>query len=81
MVGLNGADTKADFSTAASPHFHFRPSLASVAAAVLATRTCVGYTRQTLIAPVAQMDRATGFEPVGRGFDSLRAHQFLIVRP
>src|SRR5439155_26737655 len=21
------------------------------------------------------MDRATGFEPVGRGFDSLRAHQ------
>src|SRR5204862_7286859 len=26
-------------------------------------------------APVAQMDRATGFEPVGRGFDSLRARQ------
>jgi hypothetical protein len=26
-------------------------------------------------APVAQMDRAAGFEPVGRGFDSLRAHQ------
>jgi hypothetical protein len=25
-------------------------------------------------APVAQLDRATGFEPVGRGFDSLRAH-------
>src|SRR5690242_7052855 len=30
-------------------------------------------------APVAQLDRATGFEPVGRGFDSLRARQF--VRP
>jgi hypothetical protein len=28
-----------------------------------------------VMAPVAQMDRATGFEPVGRGFDSLRAHQ------
>src|SRR5204862_4952227 len=26
-------------------------------------------------APVAQLDRATGFEPVGRGFDSLRARQ------
>ena len=25
-------------------------------------------------APVAQLDRATGFEPVGRGFESLRAH-------
>ncbi len=28
-------------------------------------------------APVAQLDRATGFEPVGRGFDSLRAHHFI----
>ncbi len=27
-----------------------------------------------LRAPVAQLDRATGFEPVGRGFESLRAH-------
>ena len=26
-------------------------------------------------APLAQLDRATGFEPVGRGFESLRAHQ------
>jgi hypothetical protein len=26
-------------------------------------------------APVAQLDRATGFEPVGRGFNSLRARQ------
>ena len=26
-------------------------------------------------APVAQLDRAPGFEPVGRGFKSLRAHQ------
>ena len=25
-------------------------------------------------APVAQMDRATGYEPVGRAFESLRAH-------
>lgn len=27
-------------------------------------------------APVAQLDRVTGFEPVGRGFESLRARQF-----
>ena len=26
-------------------------------------------------APVAQLDRAAGFEPVGRGFDSLQARQ------
>ena len=29
-------------------------------------------------APVAQLDRATGFEPVGRGFDSLRARHFFL---
>ncbi len=29
----------------------------------------------SLRAPVAQLDRAPGFEPVGRGFKSLRAHQ------
>jgi hypothetical protein len=27
----------------------------------------------TLRAPVAQLDRAIGFEPIGRGFESLRA--------
>ena len=26
------------------------------------------------IAPVAQLDRVLGFEPSGRGFESLRAH-------
>ena len=30
-------------------------------------------------APVAQLDRAPGFEPVGRGFKSLRAHQPSLV--
>ena len=30
---------------------------------------------KTRCAPVAQMDRAAGFEPVGRGFKSLRARQ------
>ena len=29
----------------------------------------------SLRAPVAQLDRATGFEPVGRRFESCRAHQ------
>ena len=29
-------------------------------------------------APVAQLDRAPGFEPVGRGFESLRARHFFI---
>ena len=33
-----------------------------------------------LNAPVAQLDRAAGFEPVGRGFKSLRARQHLMVR-
>jgi hypothetical protein len=31
-------------------------------------------------APVAQLDRAPGFEPVGRGFKSLRAHQVCSAR-
>ena len=26
-------------------------------------------------APVAQLDRVTGYEPVGRGFESLPAYQ------
>ena len=30
-----------------------------------------------LCAPVAQLDRAAGFEPVGREFESLRAHHFV----
>src|SRR5437763_5724901 len=30
--------------------------------------------RTNLSAPVAQLDRATGYEPVGRVFESLRAH-------
>ena len=29
------------------------------------------------VAPVAQLDRASGFEPEGREFESLRARQFL----
>ena len=28
-----------------------------------------------LPAPVAQLDRVGGFEPLGRGFESLRVHQ------
>ena len=31
--------------------------------------------RSSEAAPVAQLDRAAGFEPVGREFESLRAHQ------
>ena len=31
--------------------------------------------RKRRCAPVAQLDRAPGFEPVGRGFKSLRARQ------
>ena len=30
-------------------------------------------------APVAQLDRVTGYEPVGRGFESLPAHHVPIV--
>lgn len=32
-------------------------------------------------APVAQLDRVTGFEPVGREFESLRAHQLPSKNP
>ena len=31
-------------------------------------------------ASVAQLDRVTGYEPVGRGFEPLRAHQRNIAR-
>ena len=30
-----------------------------------------------LPAPVAQLDRVGGFEPLGRGFESLRVHQII----
>ena len=32
-----------------------------------------------LNAPVAQLDRETGYEPVGRGFESLLAHQSFLI--
>ena len=32
-------------------------------------------------APVAQLDRASGYEPEGREFESPRAHHFYPVRP
>src|SRR5215470_11772926 len=35
----------------------------------------------TQCAPVAQLDRATGYEPVGRVFESLRAHHSSISAP
>jgi hypothetical protein len=31
---------------------------------------------QTTSAPLAQLDRASGYEPGGRRFESCRAHQF-----
>jgi hypothetical protein len=31
-------------------------------------------------APVAQLDRAPGYEPGGREFESLRAHQFTLSK-
>jgi hypothetical protein len=34
----------------------------------------VGKLSFVFCAPVAQLDRATGYEPVGRAFESLRAH-------
>src|ERR1700684_726407 len=32
-------------------------------------------------APVAQLDRAFGYEPKGRKFDSCRAHHFFLLPP
>ena len=40
---------------------------------------CWFVTHSTGRAPVAQLDRAPGFEPVGRGFKSLRAHHRSVV--
>ncbi len=36
----------------------------------------VGLRKSLFTAPVAQLDRAFGFEPKGREFESLRAHHF-----
>jgi hypothetical protein len=33
--------------------------------------------RLIVFAPVAQLDRAPGYEPGGRGFESLRAHHLI----
>ena len=45
----------------------------------LAISNCVCYYTEALMkalyAPVAQLDRVTGYEPVGRGFESLPAYQ------
>ena len=35
--------------------------------------------RRTNNAPVAQLDRVPGYEPGGREFESLRAHQILEI--
>jgi hypothetical protein len=37
----------------------------------------VGYT--VFVAPVAQLDRASGYEPEGRVFESLRAHHLNVL--
>ncbi len=41
----------------------------------LDVHTCFAYV-DSCRALVAQLDRATGYEPVGREFESLRAHHF-----
>ena len=35
---------------------------------------------KALYAPVAQLDRVTGYEPVGRGFESLWARQVFLLK-
>src|SRR5690625_6187914 len=45
---------------------------------VTGVQTCalpISRRRSTLQAPVAQLDRVPGYEPGGRGFESLRARQ------
>ena len=39
----------------------------------------LGY-NATNTAPVAQLDRVGGFEPLGRGFESLRVHHFKALK-
>ena len=38
-------------------------------------------TISAIYAPVAQLDRVGGFEPLGRGFESLRVRHFLLTFP
>lgn len=37
------------------------------------------YTKKSAVAPLAQLDRAFGYEPKGREFESLRAHHLLLL--
>ena len=37
-------------------------------------------TCESAYAPIAQLDRVTGYEPVGRGFESLSAYQTVQIR-
>jgi hypothetical protein len=43
------------------------------------SRTRVRVVEFSPCAPVAQLDRASGYEPEGRGFESLRARHFLLL--
>ena len=52
----------------------FEKRRASTCARVKSANGCYSMKTQPL-APVAQLDRATDFESVGREFESLRAHQ------
>ena len=36
---------------------------------------CLAYNPHFLVAPVAQLDRVSGYEPEGRAFESLRVRQ------
>ena len=54
----------------------YGPSRPVVLSKQLARELSSGTIETEFIAPVAQLDRAIGFEPIGRGFESLRARHF-----
>jgi len=65
------------YARAISQRMTFRGAVWSVRARFI--RTCdeiesLGYTDKGSFAPLAQLDRAFGYEPKGREFESLRAH-------
>jgi hypothetical protein len=52
------------------------PAVASAEAGSYAT---IFVSVASLVAPLAQLDRASGYEPEGRVFESPRAHHFFLI--
>jgi hypothetical protein len=72
--GIEGRPISWDARDQRALNRHFGDSTESVAPDRLLSCIAVNLS----FAPVAQLDRAPGYEPGGREFESLRAHQFVL---